>query len=353
MTPHTTRISGLSSRRAILAWMGALGSWAGLSGSAVGSNSKREPHQSASTSPVGRKRMKDIGLEHLVVRHRHTTVQGLDIFYREAGHVDAPAVLLLHGFPASSHMFRHLIPALADGYRVVAPDYPGFGYSALPAGARQARSFASITELTAAFTDTVGLSRYTLYIQDYGAPIGLRLALLRPQRVAALIVQNGNAYEEGLSDAWAPLKAYWTEPTPARRERLRAWLDEPGTRLQYVAGLPEAELNRFAPDTWTLDWHVLSRPESIERQLDLFGDYRTNVALYPAFQEFLRTWRPPTLVVWGANDPFFTVEGAQAYRRDLADAEIHLLEGVGHFALESHGPQVIELIREFLQRRIG
>jgi pimeloyl-ACP methyl ester carboxylesterase len=286
----------------------------------------------------------------MVVRHRRITVNGLEIFYREAGRHEAPAVLLLHGFPASSHMFRHLIPALADRFHVVAPDYPGFGYSSYPARDRFAYSFAAFADLMVGFTDAVGLTRYALYIQDYGAPVGLRLALARPERVAGLIVQNGNAYEEGLSDAWAPIKAYWRDPTPAKREALRAWLDQAGTRLQYVAGIPEEQIERFAPDTWTLDWALLSRPGNVDLQLDLFGDYRANVELYPAFHEYFRTYRPPALIVWGQHDPFFTAAGARAYRRDLPEAELHFLDA-GHFALESHAPHIIGLMRDFLVRQ--
>jgi pimeloyl-ACP methyl ester carboxylesterase len=348
MELHFHQISDQSSRRALLSWMTAFAAWSGWSGSARSSTST-----SAARSAHEDYQLKSGNLDHLVVRHRRVIVDGLEVFYREAGHTGAPAVLLLHGFPTSSHMFRHLIPALADRYRVVAPDYPGFGYSALPQGPMQAYSFASIAQTMAAFTDTVGLSRYAIYIQDYGAPIGLRLALLRPERVTGLIVQNGNAYEEGLSEAWAPLRAYWKEPTYEHRERLLAWLDEAGTRLQYVAGLAETDLERFAPDTWALDWGVLSRLGHIDHQLHLFGDYQTNVALYPTFHDYFRTHQPPALIVWGAKDPFFTTEGARAYARDLENAEIHLINDAGHFALESHGPYVIALIRDFLQRRVG
>lgn len=288
-------------------------------------------------------------LDHLIVRHRKARVRGLDIFYREAGRADAPVLLLLHGFPASSHMFRHLIPALADRWRLVAPDYPGFGYSDFPDRERFAYSFAGFAELMAAFTDTIGLDRYALYIQDYGAPVGLRLALLRPERVTALIAQNGNAYEEGLSALWEPLRAYWRDPSSANRATLRAWLGADGTRLQYAAGLTEEQLERLAPDSWTLDWLQLSRAGNIEVQLDLFGDYRTNVALYPRFQAFLRERRPPTLVLWGRKDPFFTEAGAVAFRRDLPDAEIRLLDG-SHFLLETHFPIALRLIRAFLDR---
>jgi pimeloyl-ACP methyl ester carboxylesterase len=277
--------------------------------------------------------------------HHHTVkVDGLDLFYREAGPRQAPVVLLLHGFPSSSFMFRNLIPLLADRYRVIAPDYPGFGQSAFPV---ENLSFARIAEVMDGFTRALRLDRYALYIQDYGAPVGLRLALRHPERVTALIVQNGNAYEDGLSKDWAPLKAYWAEPTRANRDRLRLWLTPEGTREQYVGGVPADQLPRFSPDTWTLDWAYLRRPGSTEMQLDLFGDYRENVALYPRFQRFFRERRPPTLVVWGKHDVFFTVAGARAYRRDNPDAQIHLLDA-GHFALETHAAEIATLIRSFL-----
>jgi pimeloyl-ACP methyl ester carboxylesterase len=290
--------------------------------------------------------------DQLTVRHRSVRVGGLNIFYREAGPVDAPAILLLHGFPTSSHMFRHLIPALADSYRVVAPDYPGFGNSAFPDRDQFQYSFASIAEVIAQFTDAVGLGRYAIYIQDYGAPIGLRLALLRPDRITAIITQNGNAYEEGLSDGWAPLRAYWANPSAENRAILHGWLGEDGTRLQYQAGVRDDQLERLSPDNWVLDWAKLSRLGNADAQIDLFGDYRTNLELYPAFQAFFRERRPLTLIVWGENDPFFTVAGAKAYLRDLPGAEIHLLDG-SHFLLETHGPQANWLIRRFLDRHLS
>ena len=286
-------------------------------------------------------------VEHLVVRHKRVSVRGVEIFYREAGRSTAPAILLLHGFPASSHMFRHLIPALADRYRVVAPDYPAFGHSAFPPADKFAYTFANCAELMAQFTDAVGLRRYAMYIQDYGAPIGLRLALLRPGVVTALITQNGNAYAEGLSPGWEPLKAYWRDPSPERREQLKAWLGPDGLRLQYTAGVRREQLERLAPDTWSLDWAQLSRPGNEDVQIGLFADYQTNVALYPQIQRWFRTARPPTLVLWGKNDPFFTIAGALAFRRDIPAARVELLDG-SHFLLETHGPQATRLTREFL-----
>lgn len=285
-------------------------------------------------------------------RYKSIRIEGVKLFYREAGAPDAPALLLLHGFPTSSHMFRDLIPALADRYHVVAPDYPGFGYSDFPDRARFPYSFASYAEIIDKFTQAIGLRRYALYVQDYGAPVGLRLALRAPERVTALVVQNGNAYEEGLSDAWGPIKDYWRDPTPANRDKMRVFLTLDGTRTQYTAGLADSQVELVSPDNWMLDWSLLSRPGNIDLQLDLFGDYQTNVALYPDFQAFFRERRPPTLIVWGRFDPFFTVAGAQAYRRDLPDAELHLLDA-GHFALETQGPEIAAHIRRFLPAQPG
>lgn len=290
--------------------------------------------------------------DHLAVRHRRVRVGNLDIFYREAGKPDSPAVLLLHGFPTSSHMFRHLIPTLADRYRVIAPDYPGFGYSSFPPAETFQYSFASLAKVMVGFTDAVGLGRYALYIQDYGAPVGLRLALERPTAVRALITQNGNAYDEGLSPLWAPLKAYWADPSVKNREALRGWLNEAGVRLQYAAGVEKEQSDRLSPDNWTLDWQLMQRPGNIDMQLDLFGDYRTNVELYPRFQEYFRNHRPPTLVLWGKNDPFFTVEGARAFQRDLPAAQLDLVDG-SHFLLETHGAYAAHRIRAFLAGAIG
>lgn len=285
--------------------------------------------------------------DHPPTRYRTADIDGLKLFYREAGLADAPALLLLHGFPTSSHMFRDLIPALADRYRVVAPDYPGFGYSDFPDRQQFPYGFATYAEIIDKFTQAIGLSRYALYVQDYGAPVGLRLALRAPERITGLIVQNGNAYEEGLSDAWAPIKAYWRDSSPANRDKLRHWLTLDGTRQQYTAGLSDAQLELISPDSWMLDWSLLSRPGNIDLQLDLFGDYRTNVALYPQFQAFFREHRPPTLITWGRHDPLFTVAGAEAYRRDQPDAELHLLDA-GHFALETNGREIAAHIRRFL-----
>lgn len=281
------------------------------------------------------------------VHHRVISVDGVRIFYREAGPVDAPGVLLLHGFPSSSFMFRNLIPALADRWHVIAPDYPGFGESDFPDAARYEYSFENLARTVDHFTQIIGLKSYALYIQDYGAPIGLRLALRHPERLTALVVQNGNAYEEGLSAAWDPLKAYWRDPSSTNREQLRGWLTPDGVREQYLAGVPEKQRPLFAPETWVLDWARLARPGNIEMQIGLFRDYASNVELYPRFQALLRSRQPPTLIVWGKNDPFFTVAGARAYQRDLPAAELHLLDA-SHFALETHAQEVASLVRIFL-----
>ena len=280
----------------------------------------------------------------------HTvSVDGLKIFHREAGDPKAPAVLLLHGFPTSSHMYRALIPALADRYHVVAPDLPGFGYSDAPDRSSFKYSFDHLAELVDRFTEVLGLTRYALYLFDYGAPVGFRLAIRHPERITAVISQNGNAYLEGLSEGWNPIQAYWKDPSPENRSALRAFLQPATTQWQYTHGVPNPD--RLSPDAWTLDSALLARPGNDEIQLDLFGDYQSNVALYPKFQEYIRTRRPPLLAVWGRHDPFFLPAGAEAFRRDAPDAEIHLLDA-GHFALESQGPEIAAIIREFLARKL-
>ncbi|GAB2874094.1 hypothetical protein GCM10027093_07000 [Paraburkholderia jirisanensis] len=277
------------------------------------------------------------------------TGTALNIFYRDAGAKDAPAVLLLHGFPTSSHQYRGLISRLADKYRVIAPDLPGFGFSDAPAAQTFGYTFDHLAEVIESFTDTIGLNRYALYVFDYGAPVGLRLAAARPERVTALISQNGNAYEEGLSDGWNPIRAYWQAPTQQNRDNLRAFLKAETTSFQYTHG--EADTSLIAPESYTLDQHFLDRPGSDDIQLDLFGDYKANVAAYPQFHEYFRTHRPPTLAVWGKHDPFFLPAGADAYRRDLPDAEIHFVDA-GHFPLETHLDQVARIIRAFLARTL-
>jgi pimeloyl-ACP methyl ester carboxylesterase len=284
-----------------------------------------------------------------VTRHRTVKVDGIDIFYREAGPADAPAVLLLHGFPTSSHMFRNLIPALADRYHVIAPDYPGFGQSGTPDRTEFNYSFARFADLMDGLLNQLGVKRYALYVQDYGAPVGYRLALKHPERVSALVVQNGNAYEEGLKEFWSPIKAYWADGSKVHREALRAGLTPAATKSQYVDGVRDT--SRIAPDNWVHDQALLDRPGIDEIMLDLFKDYGTNVALYPQFQNFFRTRRPPTLIVWGQNDVIFPADGARPYLRDLPDAEFHLLD-TGHFALEDRGDEIAKLMHDFLDRKL-
>lgn len=271
------------------------------------------------------------------VAHKTVRVGNLDIFYREAGPADAPAVLLLHGFPSSSHMFRDLIPLLADKFRVVAPDYPGFGHSSMPSPAEYAYTFDNLAKTVTAFTDAVGLTRYALYMQDYGGPVGFRLAAARPDRVTGLVVQNANAYLEGLSENLAPLSAYMTNPTPETEAPVRGFLTAQTTQFQWTHGARNPAA--VDPAFWVHDQFFLDRPGNADVQLALFRDYATNPPLYPAWQEYLRTRRPPTLVVWGKNDPFFTPAGAEAFERDVPDARIHLLD-TGHFALADHASEI-------------
>ena len=278
--------------------------------------------------------------------HR-ATVDDQQVFYREAGAKDAPVLLLLHGFPSSSHMFRNLIPALADTYRVIAPDLPGFGFSEAPDRAVFDYTFENLTDVIDRFTETLGLDRFAVYVFDYGAPVGLRLALRHPERVSAIISQNGNAYAEGLSEAWDPIRQYWQAPTDENRAALRTLLTPETTQWQYTHGI--ADLQQVSPEAYTLDSALLARPGNDEIQLDLFLDYASNVELYPAFQTYFRSHRPPLLAVWGKNDPFFLPPGAEAFHRDLPDAEIHFFD-TGHFALETYLAEIAAVIRDFLER---
>jgi pimeloyl-ACP methyl ester carboxylesterase len=281
--------------------------------------------------------------------HRTVVIDGVEVFYREAGPTNAPTVVLLHGFPTSSRMFRDLIPALSDRYHLIAPDYPAFGASAVPDRSSFSYTFARYAEIVDSLLGKLGVTRYALYVQDYGAPVGYRLALRHPERVTALIIQNGNAYEEGLGEFWAPLRAYWADGSKEHREALRAGLTPAFTKAQYLDGVRDR--SRVAPDNWVHDQALLDRPGVDEIMLDLFGDYATNVALYPQFQAFFRSYRPPALIVWGKNDFIFPPEGARAYLRDLPDAELHLLD-TGHFALEDKGEEIAALIRDFLERKL-
>jgi pimeloyl-ACP methyl ester carboxylesterase len=278
---------------------------------------------------------------------RKIEADGVRIFYRAAGDPSAPVVLLLHGFPTSSFMFRELIPRLADHYRVVAPDLPGFGFTEVPVERKYTYSFDALAGTIEAFTEALKIKRYALYVFDYGAPTGFRLAMARPERVAAIISQNGNAYEEGLGDAWGPIRKYWAMPTPENREVIRQnVLTLEGTRWQYTHGvaIPES----IAPESYTLDTALMERPGNKEIQLDLFLDYASNVKLYPKFQEYLRRSKPPLLAIWGKNDPFFVPPGAEAFRRDLPKAQVQFLD-TGHFAIETHVSEIAAAMREFLE----
>jgi pimeloyl-ACP methyl ester carboxylesterase len=283
------------------------------------------------------------------VHYRTAKIDGVDVFYREAGPEKAPVLLLLHGFPTSSHMFRNLIPALADKYHLIAPDYPGFGESAAPDHTQFAYTFAHYADIVDSLLEQLGTKRYALYLMDYGAPVGLRLALKHPERVTALIVQNGNAYAEGLSPFWDPIKAYWADGSTAHREALSGLVTEPTTKFQYTDGV--SDLTRIDPDNWHHDQALLDRPGNKDIQLDLFHDYGTNIPLYPQFQAFFRERKPPTLIVWGKNDKIFPAAGATPYLRDLPHAELHLLD-TGHFALEDKADVMIPLIRDFLARKL-
>jgi pimeloyl-ACP methyl ester carboxylesterase len=279
------------------------------------------------------------------IEYRSADVDGLKIFYREAGAADAPALLLLHGFPTASHMFRNLIPLLADRFHIIAPDLPGFGQSDMPARGKFAYTFDHLAETIDRFTEVIGLDRFAMYVFDYGAPIGFRIAVKHPERISAIISQNGNAYEEGLSEGWTPIRAYWQEPSQANREALRAFLNPETTRWQYTHGVTNEAV--VSPDGQSLDNFYLARPGADDVQLDLFGDYKSNVALYPAFQNYFRTHKPRLLAVWGKNDPFFLPPGAEAFERDIPNAVVRFFD-TGHFALETHAKEIAAAIRDFL-----
>ena len=278
------------------------------------------------------------------IKYRTADVDGFKIFYREAGEAGAPKLLLLHGFPTAGHMFRDLIPHLADRFHIIAPDLPGFGNSDMPG---RGYTFDRIAEKIDRFTETVGFDRYAVYVFDYGAPTGFRLAVRHPDRITAIISQNGNAYVEGLSDGWNPIRAYWQDASPANREALRAFLKPETTAWQYTHGVPDA--TKVSPDGYSLDNYYLARPGADEVQLDLFGDYKSNVALYPTFQTYFRNHKPPLLAVWGKNDPFFLPPGAEAFKRDIPAAVVRFFD-TGHFALETHATEIAAAIRDFLPR---
>ncbi len=276
------------------------------------------------------------------ISYRTVNVEGVKVFYREAGSPGSDKLLLLHGFPTSSHMFRDLIPLLADRYHIIAPDLPGFGQSEAPKGSN---TFDSIAETIDRFTEIVGFDRYAVYVFDYGAPTGFRLAVKHPERITAIISQNGNAYEEGLSEEWNPIQAYWREASEENRNALKAALTPEATAWQYTHGVPDVA--KVSPDGHSLDSLYLARPGAEKVQLDLFGDYKSNVALYPTFQNYFRTHKPRLLAIWGKHDPFFLPPGAEAYRRDIPGAVVKLLD-TGHFALETHAGEIAAEIRAFL-----
>jgi pimeloyl-ACP methyl ester carboxylesterase len=286
----------------------------------------------------------------MVIKYHNINVDGQTIFYREAGNKEkTPTILLLHGFPTSSHMFRNLMPALADKFHLVAPDYPGFGNSSMPTIDEFQYTFDHLADIVDKFTEQIGLEKFSLYVMDYGAPIGYRLAVKHPERIEALIVQNGNAYDEGLREFWEPLKAYWHEPNEKNKEALRKFLTIEATKWQYTHGVKNE--NTISPDNWLLDQSLLDRPGNKEIQLQLFYDYRSNPPLYPQWQDYFRKYQPPTLVVWGKNDLIFVKEGALPYQRDLKDMDIHLLN-TGHFALEEENELIANLISHFLNNRV-
>ena len=285
------------------------------------------------------------------VRYATAKVQGVDIFYREAGPRDAPTLLLLHGFPTSSHMFRDLIPRLADRFHVIAPDYPGFGYSSAPPADEFDYSFDNLARIIDAFTVQQGIERYSLYLMDYGAPIGFRLAEAHPDRVDSLVIQNGNAYDEGIAnDFWKPVKRYWADRSETNGNALRSLLTLDATKWQYTHGVRDRA--SISPDTWSHVQPLLDREGNQEIQLALFYSYGSNPPLYPQWQAYLRQHQPPTLIVWGRNDAIFPADGAYPYRRDLKQVELHLFD-TGHFALEEDGEEIANLIRDFLNRNVG
>ena len=284
------------------------------------------------------------------IRYRRTEVDGFKIFFREAGRAGAPKLLLLHGFPSAGHMFRDLIPQLADRFHIVAPDLPGFGQSDMPAREKFDYTFDNIARVIERFTEFVGLDRFALYVFDYGAPTGFRMAVRHPERITAIISQNGNAYEEGLSEGWTPIRAYWEDASQANRKALRAFLTPETTSWQYTHGVTDP--TTVSPDGQNLDNFYLARPGADEVQLDLFGDYKSNVALYPSFQQYFRTHKPSLLAVWGKNDPFFLPPGAEAFRRDIPEAEIRFFD-TGHFALETHHAEIARVIGDFLSKYAG
>ncbi len=287
--------------------------------------------------------------EHSATLHKTVKVDGLNIFYRESGNRDRPTILLLHGFPTSSHMFRNLMVDLSDRYHLLAPDYPGYGNSDQPSMKDFDYTFDNLAKVVEGFLDAVGVEKFSIYLMDYGAPVGFRIAAKYPERVEALIIQNGNAYEEGLRDFWIPIKKYWNERTPENAKPLAEFITAEGVKWQFTHGVRSPEV--ISPDNWNIDMRHLTRKENPQIQLALFYDYQSNVPLYPSWQEYFRKHQPPTLIVWGKNDFIFPAEGAHPYKRDLKDLEFHLLD-TGHFALEEDGKLIAEHMRKFLDKKV-
>jgi pimeloyl-ACP methyl ester carboxylesterase len=283
------------------------------------------------------------------IKYRTADVDGFKVFYREAGAATSPKLLLLHGFPSSSHMFRDLMPRLTDRFHIVAPDLPGFGQSDMPSREQFQYTFDNVASVIDRFTEVIGLNRYAVYVFDYGAPTGFRLAVKHPDRITAIISQNGNAYVEGLSEGWNPVRAYWNDASDANRAALRSFLAPATTQWQYTHGVTDT--TTVSPDGYSLDNFYLARPGADEVQLDLFGDYKSNVALYPTFQKYFKTHQPPLLAVWGKNDPFFLPAGAEAFKRDIPSAVVRFLD-TGHFAVETHAAEIAAEIRKFMEKAV-
>ncbi|MEZ2440248.1 alpha/beta fold hydrolase [Chitinophaga sp. RCC_12] len=279
--------------------------------------------------------------------NRSVKVDGIDIFYREAGDKKHPSILLLHGFPSSSVMFKNLMVALSDRFHLVAPDYPGFGFSSFPDKDLFEYSFSNISAYINKFTDEINLKLFTIYLHDYGCPIGLRLCVNHPEKIAKIIVQNGNAYDEGIGPQWDETIDYWQNPTPGKKAKVSAFLSEEGVKMQYTAGLPEELLPTISPELWQLDWDRMKRPGNIDMQFDLNCDFENNIKMFPVFQEYFRTHQPPALVIWGKYDAFFSVDEAHCYKRDLPGAQVHIVDG-GHMALETNFDEVLKLMINFL-----
>jgi pimeloyl-ACP methyl ester carboxylesterase len=283
-------------------------------------------------------------------KYRTVDVDGLKVFYREAGSDDRPNLLLLHGFPTASYLFRDLMPLLADRYHLIAPDIPSFGETEIPGREEFEYTFANLTRVIDRFTEIIGLDQFAMYVFDYGAPIGFRLAMQHPDRITAIIDQNGNAYNEGLSEGWTPMKAYWSDPSAANREAVRMMIEPDTVVMQYTSGVPDQAL--LPPDGYRLDNSDLARPGVDEIQLDLILDYASNAALYPEFQNYFRTYQPPLLAIWGKNDPFFLPPGAEAFKRDIPSADVRFLD-TGHFALATHPNEIASAIQEFLPKTMA